>query len=51
MPRSRMWTSALRVVDQEISHAPNDTDVRAWRARILPESGHLAEAEQEYLES
>jgi tetratricopeptide (TPR) repeat protein len=44
------WTSALRVVDQEISHAPNDTDVRAWRARILTWSGHLAEAEQEYLE-
>jgi tetratricopeptide (TPR) repeat protein len=43
------WASALRVVDQEISRAPNDMDVRAWRARILAWSGHLAEAEQEYL--
>ena len=43
------WASALRVVDQEISRAPNDMDVRAWRARILTWSGHLEEAEQEYL--
>jgi tetratricopeptide (TPR) repeat protein len=44
------WTSALRIVDQEISRAPKDMDVRAWHARILAWSGHLAEAEQEYLE-
>ncbi len=43
------WTSALRVVDQEITRAPKDMDVRAWRARILVWSGNLAEAEQEYL--
>ncbi|HET6930176.1 MAG TPA: tetratricopeptide repeat protein [Candidatus Acidoferrum sp.] len=43
------WASALRVVDLEISRAPNDMDVRAWRARILTWSGRLAEAEQEYL--
>lgn len=43
------WTSALRVVDLEVSRAPNDMDVRAWRARILTWSGCLAEAEQEYL--
>jgi tetratricopeptide (TPR) repeat protein len=43
------WASALRVVDLEISRAPNDMDIRAWRARILTWSGHLAEAEQEYL--
>src|SRR5579862_1690245 len=43
------WNSALRVVDQEISRAPEDMDVRAWRARILVWSGNLAEAEKEYL--
>jgi tetratricopeptide (TPR) repeat protein len=43
------WASALRVVDLEISRAPKDMDVRAWRARILAWSGHLAEAEEEYL--
>jgi tetratricopeptide (TPR) repeat protein len=43
------WASALRVVDLEISRAPNDMDVRAWRARILTWSGRLEEAEQEYL--
>lgn len=44
------WESALRIVDQEISRAPQDMDVRAWRARVLAWSGHLAEAEKEYLE-
>jgi hypothetical protein len=28
------WASALRVLDQEISRAPNDMDVRAWRPHI-----------------
>jgi tetratricopeptide (TPR) repeat protein len=44
------WVSALRLVDQEISRAPQDMDVRAWRARVLAWAGHLAEAEKEYLE-
>jgi tetratricopeptide (TPR) repeat protein len=44
------WPSAMRVVDQEIARAPQDTDVRAWRARVLAWSGRLAEAEREYLE-
>ncbi len=44
------WESAMRVVDQEIAHAPQDMDVRAWRARVLAWSGRLAEAEKEYLE-
>ena len=30
--------------------APQDVDVRAWRARVLTWSGHLAEAELEYLQ-
>jgi len=44
------WNSALRIVDQEVARAPQDMDVRAWRARVLAWSGHLAEAEKEYLE-
>ena len=44
------WESALRAVDQEISRAPQDTDIRAWRARVLAWSGHLPEAERVYLE-
>ena len=44
------WASAMRIVDQEIARAPGDMDVRAWRARVLQWSGHLAEAEAEYLQ-
>jgi tetratricopeptide (TPR) repeat protein len=44
------WKSALRVVDQEIALAPEDMDVRAWRARVLQWSGNLAQAEKEYLQ-
>jgi tetratricopeptide (TPR) repeat protein len=44
------WKSALRVVDQEVARAPQDMDVRAWRARVLTWSGQIAEAEKEYLE-
>jgi hypothetical protein len=43
------WDSALRVIDREIALAPQDMDVRAWRARVLSWSGRLAEAEKEYL--
>ncbi len=43
------WDSALRVVDREVARAPQDMDVRAWRARVLAWSGRLAEAEKEYL--
>jgi tetratricopeptide (TPR) repeat protein len=44
------WDSAMRIVNREVTHAPQDMDVRAWRARILVWSGHIAEAEKEYLE-
>lgn len=44
------WTNAMRVVDQELARTPQDVDVRAWRARVLTWSGHLAEAEAEYLQ-
>ena len=43
------WQSALRIVDEEIALAPDDMDVRAWRARILEWSGNLAQAEEEFL--
>ena len=42
------WTNAMRVVERELGRAPQDVDVRAWRARVLTWSGHLADAEQEY---
>lgn len=44
------WDSAMRVVNQQIAHAPQDMDIRAWRARIFAWSGKLAEAEKEYRE-
>lgn len=44
------WTAALHVVDGEIARAPQDMDIRAWRARVLLWSGRLAEAEQQYRE-
>ena len=43
------WTSALGIVEREIARTPLDADVLAWRARILMWSGHLADAETEYL--
>lgn len=43
------WEKALRIVDEQASRAPQDMDVRAWRARVLAWSGRLAEAESEYL--
>jgi tetratricopeptide (TPR) repeat protein len=46
---ARDWESALRLVDQNILLAPEDMDVRGWRARVLAWSGRLAEAEQEYM--
>jgi tetratricopeptide (TPR) repeat protein len=44
------WPSAMSIVDREVARAPQDMDVRAWRARVLTWSGRLAEAEKEYLE-
>jgi tetratricopeptide (TPR) repeat protein len=44
------WPAAMRIIDREVACAPQDMDVRAWRARVLAWSGHLAEAEKEYLE-
>jgi tetratricopeptide (TPR) repeat protein len=44
------WDSALRVLQQEIARAPQDMDLRAWRARVLAWSGKFPEAETEYRE-
>lgn len=44
------WAGAMRIVEREITRAPDDLDVRAWRARVLTWSGKLAEAEVEYLD-
>ena len=44
------WDSALRLVEKQIARAPQDMDVRAWRARVLAWAGKLPEAEKEYLE-
>jgi tetratricopeptide (TPR) repeat protein len=44
------WDLAMRLVDEQIARAPQDMDVRAWRARVLAWAGRLPEAEKEYLE-
>jgi tetratricopeptide (TPR) repeat protein len=44
------WPSAMSIVEREVARAPQDMDVRAWRARVLAWSGRLGEAEREYLE-
>jgi len=44
------WESAMRIVEREVARAPQDMDVRAWRARVLAWSGRIAEAEKEYIE-
>jgi tetratricopeptide (TPR) repeat protein len=44
------WTAAMHIVDREVARAPQDMDVRAWRARLLAWSGQIKEAEREYRE-
>jgi tetratricopeptide (TPR) repeat protein len=44
------WTAAMSIVDREIARAPQDMDIRTWRARVLLWSGKVAEAEREYKE-
>lgn len=43
------WESAMSLVEHEIARAPQDMDVRAWRARLLAWSGRLRDAEKEYI--
>ncbi|MCU1299813.1 MAG: hypothetical protein JWQ87_97 [Candidatus Sulfotelmatobacter sp.] len=42
------WNAAMSIVDREVALAPQDMDVRAWKARVLLWSGKVAEAELEY---
>ena len=42
------WSAAMRVIDHAAELAPQDTDVVAWRARVLTWSGNLSQAELEY---
>jgi tetratricopeptide (TPR) repeat protein len=44
----RDWASAMRVLEAQIARAPEDLDVKVWRARVLTWSGRLEEAENEY---
>jgi tetratricopeptide (TPR) repeat protein len=44
------WSAAMSIVDREVARAPQDMDVRTWRAKVLMWSGKLAEAELEYHE-
>jgi tetratricopeptide (TPR) repeat protein len=44
------WMTALQLIDRKIARAPQDTDIRSWRARVLAWSGKLEEAEHEYFE-
>src|ERR1700687_4653813 len=46
--QAKDWDRAMAIVNREIDRAPQDMDVRAWRARVLIWSGKLAEAEVEY---
>src|SRR5207244_9905088 len=41
--------SAMRILERQIGRAPQDTDVWAWRARVLTWSGNLAEAANKYV--
>ena len=43
------WDAAMRLVEHEILLAPENMDVRAWRARVLAWSGKFLDAETEYL--
>jgi tetratricopeptide (TPR) repeat protein len=44
------WPSATRVLEAEIARAPQDLDLKAWRARVLTWAGRLEEAQHDYLE-
>jgi len=40
----------MRIVNREAARAPQDMEVRAWRARVLGWSGQVTKAEEEYLQ-
>ena len=49
LAEQRDWAAAMRIVEQEMARRPFDVTVLAWKARILTWSGHLPEAETQYL--
>ncbi len=44
------WPAATRILDAEITRAPQDLDLKAWRARVLTWAARLNEAERGYRE-
>lgn len=42
------WSAALALVDKQLAQAPNDSEVLAWRARVLLWAGRLDEAESQW---
>jgi Tetratricopeptide repeat len=40
----------MRVLEAEMARAPQDLDLKAWRARVLTWAGRLGEAEHDYRE-
>jgi tetratricopeptide (TPR) repeat protein len=44
------YSSALRIVDQQIALSPGDLDIRTWRGQVLTWAGRLTEAEHEFNE-
>src|SRR6266849_8488826 len=44
------WPAATRILDAEITRAPQDLDLKAWRARVLTWAARLNEAEHDYRE-
>ena len=44
------WPAAMRILNAEIARAPQDLDLKAWRARVLTWAGRLNEAEHDYRE-
>jgi tetratricopeptide (TPR) repeat protein len=42
------WTAAMQIIDREMARSPQDTEVLAWRARVLTWSGQMPEAERQY---
>jgi len=44
------WPAALAVLDHEIASAPQDLDLKAWRARVLTWAGRFAESEHDFRE-
>src|SRR6185437_16134645 len=42
------WNAALSVVDKQLGQTPRDSEILAWRARVLLWAGRLNEAESQW---